>query len=175
MVIWINIFSKKWSGHSMTKRWFNHFHKEGKVAHNDVPETFSKILYDFNSDCPIINIKHWVYQDYSWVQTKIQKNVQMDDILCEEWSNSFWTKRILTLFAKDDINIGIFGGPAWKVCVVKKVTFNKAWPVDWFFVIHASQMASALLSKQKYGSPFYKTWSILMSLKKWHLLSLKCE
>lgn len=62
----------------MIRRGCSHFLEE-KVAHNDVHETLSKIVYNLEFDLPIVTLKIWVLQDYSWVESIFKVNVHIDD------------------------------------------------------------------------------------------------
>lgn len=51
--IWICLFFKTLWDHFMNKMWSNYFLNE-VPPNNDMQETFSELLYEFEYDCPII-------------------------------------------------------------------------------------------------------------------------
>lgn len=82
VLIWIDLYSKKWSDDLMIKEGCNDFRAE-EAAHHDGQETISKVHYDFQSDCPITKWKISVHQDYSWVQNILKNDVNLDHALCK--------------------------------------------------------------------------------------------
>lgn len=82
----------------MIKWWPSHFLEE-EVAHHDVHDTYSKLLY-INSSLIVqpLRWKNWVYPDYGWVQTTFKNNVNMDQFLSWKWSYKLCTRNDSIIF-----------------------------------------------------------------------------